>query len=179
MKQGRQEAFILLLLSACFLAGGILGCLAESRWIISAPAAEYAAEAVADGVTAPALWRELWVLLRWPAFALAAASLPLAGLTMPVLFFLRGFFLSIGISTFMMIGGPAEGLTGALIYGPTCLLALPVFFVAGVKGLRKESEKIQLRTITVSFSALCLCAMLDCRVTPNLLSVILKLSAIS
>ena len=169
----------MLLLSVCFLTGGVLGCLTEGRWLTSAPAAEYLANAAAGGVTAPALWRELWVLLRWPAFALTAASLPLAWLTEPLLFSLRGFFLSCGISAFMTAGGRTDELAGALLYGPTCLLALPVFFLAGMTGLRKRTEEAHLREAAFSIFAICLCAMLDCRVTPTLLSAILKLNAIS
>ena len=169
----------MLLLSACFLTGGVLGCLAENLWLTGAPAADFLADVAVGGVTAPALWREVWGLLRWPAFALAAASLPLVGLTMPVLFCLRGFFLSCGISAFMTVGGRTEELAGALLYGPTCLLALPVFFIAGVKGLRSGTKEIHIREAAFSISAICLCVMLDCQVTPILLSAILKLTAIS
>ena len=171
----------MLLLSLSFLAGGMMGCLAEGRWLFDASLQGFISQAADNCLMRPALWRELWVLLRWPVFALAAGSLPLAGLTMPALFFLRGFFLSCGISAFMTGSGGAEWATGALLYGPACLLALPVFFILGMEGLREDGSGRCKKVCVVMFSlsALLVCAFLDCRVTPLLLSVILRLDPVS
>ena len=179
----QTENRILLLLSICFLAGGILGCLAEICWLGEASAERYLMEMTNEGIPGPVLWRELWIILRWPVFALAAAGLPLSRLTVPVLFCLRGLFLSWGISAFMTSGSGAGKLAGVLIFGPTCLLALPVFFLLGVEGLRKKTEDVKssawLRRAMVSIPLLILCVTLDWRVTPALLSVLLKLNAFS
>ena len=174
MKQG--DNLKLLLLSLCFLAGGVLGCLAAGHWPVSRTAGDFLSEVMKDTVAGPALSRELWVLLRWPVLALAAASLPLTGLTMPALFFLRGFFLSCGISAFETLSSGAGRLSGIVIYGPSCFLALPVFFLLGVDGLRTEDKWKAVRRTAFSISALFLCGILDCRVAPVLLTVLLKLS---
>ena len=153
-----------------------MGCMAEGSWLGEASAERMLREMSNAGFAAPVLWRELWVVLRWPVFALAAVRLPLSRLTVPVLFCLRGFFLSWGISVFMTAGGGAVRLTGALIFGPACLLALPVFFLFGVEGLKTEerSPSLWVRRAMVSIPLLLSCVMLDCRVTPALLSALIK-----
>ena len=98
-KERRQEAnnqqrdTVLLLLSAAFLFGAIMGCLLEGKLPASPYMASFWGQAT-QGTILPPLWRELWLVFRWPIAVVVLAMLPLAGVTLPILFFLRGLFLS-------------------------------------------------------------------------------------
>lgn len=87
---------VLLILSVGFLMGGILGCLLEGKLSGGNLLSPFFQQA-AQGAIVPSLWRELWTVFRWPMAAVALSLLPMAGFTVPGLFFLRGFFLSYGI----------------------------------------------------------------------------------
>ena len=79
---------VLLILSIGFLAGGILGCLLEKSLSDTAFSSAAFFQWAAQGDAVPSLWRELWITLRWPVAAVVLSILPLAGLTVPTLFFL-------------------------------------------------------------------------------------------
>ena len=115
--QRKRRDTVLLLLSAAFLIGGAAGGLLASRL---SPALYLTSfwDTAAQGVIQPSLWRELWVVFRWPMAAAALALLPLAGVTLPVLFFLRGLFLAYGAAA--LLGGftGSEILCAALVVGP-------------------------------------------------------------
>lgn len=80
---------------------------------------------------APSLWREVWIVFRWPVAVILLSQLPLAGVTIPVVFFLRGFFLSYGIVALMEGMGLSGVLCAGVVFGPTCLLAVPGTICAG------------------------------------------------
>lgn len=68
---------------------------------------------------APSLWREVWIVFRWPVAVILLSQLPLAGVTIPVVFFLRGFFLSYGIVALMEGMGLSGVLCAGVVFGPT------------------------------------------------------------
>lgn len=180
-KANDHRSAALLLLSVSFLLGGVLGCLAEE----ALPADAYIQgffRAAAQGTVQPALWRELWVVCRWPALALAAGALPLVGVTMPALFLIRGFFLSYGISALVTMGGAVGGLCSGVLFGPACVLTVPVLFVLGMEGLMRkvsdERPKGAFWRVAVSLPVLGVCVLLDQHVVPQLMTYILNAAAL-
>ena len=169
---------VLLMLSTAFLAGGIAGCLLEGK-LSAAPYISGFLGQAAQTTVAPSLWRELWTVFRWPAAAVLLSLLPLAALTLPTLFFLRGFFLSYGIVAMMEGLGGTGVLWAGIVFGPTCLLAVPAFFVLGTTGLLGKSDrqgmgKKLLGRALAALPVLLVCAFLDRMVAPKLLHILLK-----
>lgn len=181
-KERRQEAnnqqrdTVLLLLSAAFLFGAIMGCLLEGKLPASPYIASFWSHAT-QGTILPPLWRELWLVFRWPIAVVVLAMLPLAGVTLPILFFLRGLFLSYGLVALIGDTSGAEILCTMVILGPTCLLTIPILFVLGTAGLLRSTESSpssRIRRALCCVSGLVLCVFLDQAVVPQLLTVLLK-----
>lgn len=169
---------VLLILSVGFLMGGILGCLLEGKLSGGNLLSPFFQQA-AQGAIVPSLWRELWIVFRWPMAAVALSLLPMAGFTVPGLFFLRGFFLSYGIVALMEGVGIVGVLCAGVVFGPTCLLAVPALFVLGTAGLLRKTEDIPKRSVffrrvVVCLLILILCVFLDQKIVPKVLGFLLK-----
>ena len=153
---------VLLILSVGFLVGGVLGCLLEGKLSTEHYIGQFFQQAAQMSI-APSLWREVWIVFRWPVAVILLSQLPLAGVTIPVVFFLRGFFLSYGIVALMEGMGLSGVLCAGVVFGPTCLLAesqpkgIPFF-----------------RRMVASLLVLALCVFLDQAVVPKLLGILLK-----
>ena len=175
MKEQDRSAGLpaLALLSVSFLAGAVLGTLAEGLWTADEAVTAFLSSAPPD----PTLWRELWVLLRWPLLALLAGALPFTGVLLPGLFCLRGFLLSYGIAALTAGNGGAGWLAGLALFLPACLLTLPPFFLLGVEGLlRKVEDRPKGRRLLLlagSVPPLLLCALADRKLAPALLKAFL------
>ncbi|MBR5534067.1 MAG: hypothetical protein IKU62_04405 [Ruminiclostridium sp.] len=162
--EGRHQNTVLILISAAFLAGGILGYLAQENL----PASSYVQMFLSE-TGSPDLWRELWSVVRWPTGFLILGKLPLVGLSIPMAMSLRGFLLSYSIAAF------AEGNlnSAVLLFGPTCVLTLPVLFLLSTEILlRKAGEQAQGKpaVILACVLSLCLCMVIDLTVVPMLLT---------
>ena len=99
------------------------------------------------------------------------------GVTLPVLFFLRGLFLAYGAAA--LLGGltGSEILCAALVLGPGGLLTVPALFLLGTAGLLRRSQGSWgsgIRPLLLALPALALCVVLDQMVVPKLLTVLLK-----
>ena len=169
---------VLLILSVGFLAGGVLGCLLEGKLSTEHSIGQFFQQAAQMSI-APSLWREVWIVFRWPVAVILLSQLPLAGVTIPVVFFLRGFFLSYGIVALMEGMGLSGVLCAGVVFGPTCLLAVPVLFVLGTTGLLRKAESQPkgipfFRRMVASLLVLALCVFLDQAVVPKLLGILLK-----
>ena len=164
----------LALLSVSFLAGAVLGTLAEGLW----PADGTVTAFLSSALSPPTIWREAWTLLRWPLLALLAGTLPFAGVVLPGLFCLRGFLLSYGIAALTVGHGGAGWLAGLALFLPACLLTLPPFFLLGVEGLlRKVEERPKGRRLLLlagSAPPLLLCALADLKLVPAMLRTFLR-----
>ncbi|WP_419057119.1 hypothetical protein [Evtepia gabavorous] len=110
---------VLLILSVGFLVGGVLGCLLEGKLSTEHYIGQFFQQAAQMSI-APSLWREVWIVFRWPVAVILLSQLPLAGVTIPVVFFLRGFFLSYGIVALMEGMGLSGVLCAGVVFGPTC-----------------------------------------------------------
>ena len=164
----------LALLSVSFLAGAVLGTLAEGQWTLDGTVTAFLSSALSP----PTIWREAWTLLRWPLLALLAGTLPFTGVVLPGLFCLRGFLLSYGIAALTAGNGGAGWLAGLALFLPACLLTLPPFFLLGVEGLLRKAEERprgrRLLLLAGSAPPLLLCALADGKLTPALLGAFLR-----
>lgn len=174
----RQRDTVLLILSVGFLCGAILGGLAEGN-LSAAPHIQRFLQVCAQEARTPVLWRELWVTFRWPVAIIMLSLLPFVGLTVPVLFFLRGFLLSYGIVSLAAGSGVQGMLWAGLLFGPACVLTLPVMFLLGTEclmkkvGSDKDGKKVSLRML-LCVPALILCVFLNQRVVPPVLHFFLQ-----
>ena len=174
----KNDDTVLLILSVGFLVGGVLGCLLEGKLSTEHYIGQFFQQAAQMSI-APSLWREVWIVFRWPVAVILLSQLPLAGVTIPVVFFLRGFFLSYGIVALMEGMGLSGVLCAGVVFGPTCLLAVPVLFVLGTTGLLRKAESQPkgipfFRRMVASLLVLALCVFLDQAVVPKLLGILLK-----
>lgn len=184
MNRAGGERQILLLLSVCFLLGGIAGCLLEETFPADAVTDHFLAVAV-QGYHTPSLWREIVSLLKWPVLAIILAHVPLTGVTIPALFALRGTILSYGISAFVVGNGLEGGLASGALFGPICLLSLPLFFLLGAEALMRQiGAEAPPRKKWIAAAGLCallllFCCMIDRHVTPVFLSALLMTVTVS
>lgn len=164
----------LLLLSVGFLLGGLLGIWAERQLPMDENLVRFLAD-TAQNPMEPSLLYELFVVLRWPFFVLILSFFPFVGLTMPALFCIRGFLLSYGIAAVTANVGFSGTFCAILLFGPICFLTVPVLFILGTEALmRKADEKPQKWAVSMKVLGcvppLILCIILDCSVTPMLLT---------
>ena len=129
----------LILTSACFLAGGLAGCLLAAQVGGAGETSltgylEAFLQASGQGaVELPALWTQIWDTFRWPLFALLLGFTALGVLGLPVLFSIRGFLFAFSIAAFVRAFGGAGWLLALLVFGVGGALALPALFVLGVQ----------------------------------------------
>lgn len=129
----------LIILSACFVAGGLVGCLLAAQvggageTSLHAYLEAFLAAAQGGAVDIPALWGQIWDTLRWPLAALLLGFTALGVLGLPVLFAVRGFLLAFSIASFVRAFGGTGWLLACLVFGIGGALSLPVLFVLGVQ----------------------------------------------
>ena len=137
--EGRLPA--LLVLAACFLAGGLLGTLAAGGSSgrgaegLDAYLSAFLAQARSGGLRAPSLLAQVWTVVRWPGLVVLLGFSAVGLVGIPVAFGVRGFLLSFSIASFVRVYGGAGGLLAALLFGTSGILSVPVLFVLGVQGL--------------------------------------------
>ena len=181
--EAKHRDTVLLILSVAFLAGGILGYFLEGNLFRPDTMTSFFQQASQSAIV-PSLWREIWVVFRWPLAALVLSLLPLAGISVPALFFLRGLLLSCGIVS-LIEGTSGSGLLCAgIVFGPTCLFAVPALFILGTAGLLQKAADTPKRGVFFRRTMICLlililCVFLDQHAVPNLLHFVLQAFAVS
>ena len=184
---------VLAICSACFLAGGLLGCLFISNLSnticekLAAYLRNFLHLAQCGGLNVPSLLSLLWEYIRWPLLVLLLSFTTVGIVGVPILFTVRGFFFAFSIASFVRVLGAAGCLLALALFGLTGLFAIPVFFVLGIHAMlfstqRKTpmsvSAKTQLRgdcLCILRHFALCvaatgLCAILGRWAVPVLIS---------
>ena len=182
----------LIILSACFLAGGLTGCLLAAQVGGAGEASlnqyleAFLLAAQEGAVDVPALWAQIWDTLRWPLFALLLGFTALGVLGLPVLFALRGFLLAFSIASFVRLFGGTGCLLALLVFGVGGAFSVPALFVLGVQSFMTartlagrvwgESKAAPLygRAYWLRCggcaAALCVCMLLDGFAVPALVS---------
>lgn len=136
----------LLVVSAAFVLGGLLGCLMAAQVdgggtdSLNAYLQSYLSAAQSGAVSKPGLLPVLWETLRWPVLTFFMSFTALGVLGIPVLFSIRGFLLSFAVSSFVRMFGGAGGILAFFAFGLTGLVAVPVLFVLGVQGFAAARE---------------------------------------
>lgn len=182
----------LVIASACFLAGGLTGCLLAAQvggageTSLRAYLEAFLTAAQGGAVDVPALWSQIWDTLRWPLAALLLGFTALGVLGLPVLFAARGFLLAFSIASFVRAFGGGGWLLACLVFGIGGTLSLPALFVLGVQSflsaralaarVRGEGKGVVLwgRDCLIRCGlcggVLCVCILLERTAVPALLS---------
>lgn len=143
-----EQGGALVLLALAFLAGGALGCVLAALSSgadveeLSAYLTGYLALA-RDGDLPRGLWTVLWGQVKYllAAVILSMTSLGLAG--MPVLFAVRGFFLSFPAACFCRVFGGRGLLPAFALFGLPALLWSPALFSLGVPGFLTALQRLR------------------------------------
>ena len=123
---------VLAVTAACFLLGGLVGCLLAShiggggQESLAAYVEGFLRAAQAGEITAPALASLVWDTVRWPLLALLLGFTALGLLGLPLLFAVRGFLLAFSIASFVRLFGGAGCLLALLVFGVSGALSVPV-----------------------------------------------------
>lgn len=143
-----EQGGALVLLALAFLAGGALGCVLAA---LSSGADVEELSAYLTGYLALArdsdlprgLWTVLWGQVKYllAAVILSMTSLGLAG--MPVLFAVRGFFLSFPAACFCRVFGGRGLLPAFALFGLPALLWSPALFSLGVPGFLTALQRLR------------------------------------
>ena len=141
---------VLAVTAACFLLGGLVGCLLAShiggggQESLAAYVEGFLRAAQAGEITAPALASLVWDTVRWPLLALLLGFTALGLLGLPLLFAVRGFLLAFSIASFVRLFG---GVGCLLVFGPdnfilpTLLISVAVLMALKSRILAKEQEE--------------------------------------
>lgn len=125
--------------AACFLLGGLAGCLLAGsvggggQESLAAYVEGFLQAAQAGEISPPALAALAWETLRWPLLALLLGFTALGLLALPLLFAVRGFLLAFSIASFVRLFGGAGCLLALLVFGVGGAVSVPVLFVLGVQ----------------------------------------------
>lgn len=137
-----EQFSALLCLSACFMLGGLAGCLfagflgESAQTHLSAYLNGYFT-VLRDGETAlPSLFSTAWELGRWPLFTFLLGFTALGAIGIPAVFCARGFLLSYCVAVFVRLFGSAGLLAALALFGVSAFCALPALFVLGVGSFR-------------------------------------------
>lgn len=143
-----EYGLALAVLSAAFLAGGVIGCLfvrfagQEGAQELSGYLADYL-RLCGEGMAARSFWPSLWGQLRWLLLALLLGLTAAGLLGLPALFLARGFFLSFSAACFYRVFGGAGLLPTFALFGLPALLWAPALFLAGAQGLAQGAGMCQ------------------------------------
>lgn len=141
-----------MILSASFLLGTVLGCLAaggvgESE---TGPLTNYIQRfllAAREGrMLRPEFPAILWETVRWPLLTVLFSFTVLGLAGIPALFFLRGFLLSFAVASFVRVLGGEGMVLALLIFGTTAVISIPVIFVLGMQGF-SSCRRLALRLL--------------------------------
>lgn len=142
-----EQSGALILLAIAFLAGGAAGCFLA---VLSGDAAAEELSAyltgyltlAQDGSLPRELWTVLWGQVKYllAAAVLSMTALGLAGL--PVLFGVRGFFLSFPVACFCRVFGGRGLFPAFVLFGLPALLWAPALFLLGVPGFLTARQRL-------------------------------------
>ena len=157
----------LVVLSIAFLVGGMAGCILAA--LPGGAGTEELSRYLVDYLTltqggqlSRTLWPVLWGQIKYllAALLLGLTALGLAGF--PILFGVRGFFLSFPVACFCRVFG-ARGLFPAFIlFGLPALLWAPALFLTGVSGSLSAQQLLR-RTLGEGHGGLPLSGAYWCR----------------
>lgn len=131
----------LVLLSICFLAGTIAGCLwaggvaGQGSDTLASYIDGYLSAARTGTLTVPSVFSVLFETLRWPVLVFLLAFTAAGVIGIPILFAVRGFLMAFAVASFVRVLGGTGSILAFLLFGITGLFTVPVLFVLGTQGL--------------------------------------------
>ncbi len=143
-----EQSGALALLAVAFFVGGAAGCLLAglSGGAGAEELGSYLTGYMAlarDGSLPRGLWTVLWGQVKYLLAALILSVTALGVVGLPVLFGVRGFFLSFSAACFCRVFG-GKGLLPALVLsGLPALLWAPAMFLTGVPGLLSAQQLLR------------------------------------
>lgn len=135
-------------LGGCFLTGGLAGSLlaallsGESVGQLGAYLRDYMDLVLDVGMTRCVL-SSAWHHGRWILLCVLLGFSGLGVLCLPVLFVLRGFLLSFGISCFFRFFGTAGLVPAVCLFGLPAILWAPGLFRIGARGLHRSVVRLR------------------------------------
>lgn len=139
----------LMVLSAAFLLGGILGCLFASlsdgagAQELGRYLAGYLELAGEEGGLPRSLWPVLWGQFKYLLAVLILNVTALGAAGIPLIFGIRGFYLSFPAACFCRVFGGRGLFPAFLLFGLPALLWAPALFLAGVPGLLSALRQLR------------------------------------
>ena len=131
----------LVVLSAAFLFGGLVGCMlakqvgGEGDRALTEYLQYYLSAAVSGKIPDPEWFSVLWETVRWPLVTFALGLTPLGLIGIPIVFFIRGFLLSFAIASFFRVLGGLGLALSFVVFGVSGLICIPILFSLGVQGI--------------------------------------------
>ena len=138
----------LVVLAIAFLIGGVSGCILAA--LSGGAGAEELSRYLADYLTliqggqlSRSLWPVLWGQVKYllAALLLGLTALGLAGF--PILFGVRGFFLSFPVACFCRVFGERGLFPAFILFGLPALLWAPALFLIGVSGFLSAQQLLR------------------------------------
>ena len=132
-----REMLPSLILSACFVAAALLGCLMAqqagegSMEALECYLLDYLSMYREIGGVSPSLWTVIWELCRWPVFIFILGFTALGAMAIPAIFCIRGFLLSYAVAVFLRVFGRVGAGAALAAFGVPVLGILPAMFLLG------------------------------------------------
>lgn len=143
-----EQCHGLVVLAIAFLTGGLAGCILGA--LSSGTGAEELSRYLVDYLTltqsgqlSRGLWPVLWGQVKYllAALLLGLTALGLAGF--PILFGVRGFFLSFPVACFCRVFGQRGLFPALILFGLPALLWAPALFLMGVSGFLSAQQLLR------------------------------------
>lgn len=143
-----EQSRALVVLAVAFSIGGIAGCILAA--LSGGDGAEELSRYLVDYLTltqagqlSRSLWPVLWGQVRYllAALLLGLTALGLAGF--PILFGVRGFFLSFPVACFCRVFGERGMFPAFILFGLPALLWAPALFLMGVSGFLSAQQMLR------------------------------------
>ncbi|MDD4715596.1 MAG: stage II sporulation protein M [Oscillospiraceae bacterium] len=176
-----ERSGALFLLAGFFLVGGLLGCLLASRVgggandSLSSYIKGYLTAVHTGEANSPGIFPVLWENFRYPVACVVLGVTSAGAVMVPIVFAVRGFFLSFAVSSFVCMFGGRGLLMAAGVFLPAGLVVIPCMFLLGILMLR-PTGKITMRGCLPAFGvcagALLLITLYECLLAPKILGLL-------
>jgi uncharacterized membrane protein SpoIIM required for sporulation len=180
------------ILGLCFLLGGLAGqvfvrlCGGSGGENLRVYLREYLRLAQ-EGTPVRVLWPILWEQLRYFFLTLLLGWTAAGVVGLPVLFAVRGFFLSFSVACFCLIFGQTGLVPAFVLFGLPALFWVPALFLLGSQGLSNawglfrprvgrtwEPTGVDWRCVGFCFLLILLCGFLEYSIIPDLLGAVAR-----
>jgi len=177
-----EQSGAMVLLSVLFLLGGVLGCF-FSRFLISIESESLVAYLVdymllaQEGQIKRKLWNIVWNELRYVLLIVLFGMTPIKRVGVPLVLFLRGFFLSFSIGCLIQSFGTDGILLGTFFFLVPALCWGPALFLAAYRVISMDASYLGEKfwsTVGLCGVLLASCISVEFWVVPTLLRIMAR-----